>query len=63
MVTGQGMCVYDYWTTGQGMSVCGYWTRDACLRLPGKGGLCMFTGQAGERMSVIIGNGVCVYGK
>jgi hypothetical protein len=52
MITGQA---------GQGMSVYDYWTRDACLRLQGKGRLCMITGQAGQGMSVITANGISVY--
>ena len=43
--------------------MCDYRARDACLRLPGKGRICMFSGQAGEGMSVITGNGMSIFDK
>jgi uncharacterized membrane protein len=64
MITGQGMCMFVYWTsgardvcmiTGQGMCMYDYWTswaRVVCVLLLDKGSVCMITGQAGQGMSV-----------
>ena len=52
MVTGQGMCMYDYWTK---------WARDICVWLLDKGCVCMITGQDGQGIWLLDKGCVCMY--